>query len=149
MREGGRLASRGDKNEPALEIDCPLSRIDQNPSGLDNPARSRIARNLVLAKERLDTFGKNFYRFFLASHDRGKIELEILGANAMLGEILLGSPEDLARFQERLTRNAADAQAGSAEFLLPFHASNVQPQLRRADGGHVSSRTAANDDEIV
>src|SRR5262249_57649777 len=69
--------------------------------------------------------------------------------NAMLGEILFGSPEELARFQESLTRNAADAEARSTEILLLFHAADIQAQLRGADGSHVSSRTGADDDEIV
>src|SRR5262249_10420164 len=67
----------------------------------------------------------------------------------MMREIFFCPPEELARFQERLTRNAADAQAGSTEILLLLNAGDIQAQLRGTDSSHVSSRTGADDNEIV
>jgi hypothetical protein len=56
---------------------------------------------------------------------------------------------EMARFEQRLARNAADAQAGAAEHLFLFDAGDVQAELGRANGGDVTAGTCADDDEIV
>ena len=61
----------------------------------------------------------------------------------------------LGGFEQRLGRNAAGVGAGAAEhgaavLVLPLvDAGHLELVLRRADGGGISSRTAADDDHIV
>ena len=56
---------------------------------------------------------------------------------------------DLGIEEQRLGRNAADVQAGSAQLLLFFNERHRQPKLRRAKRRGIPARPAANDCYIV
>ncbi len=51
--------------------------------------------------------------------------------------------------KQGLGRDAAQVQASAPQLLLPLDQSDLQPILAGADGGCVSSRTAADDDDVV
>ena len=62
---------------------------------------------------------------------------------------------ELARFEQRLRRNAAGVRAGAAEhgravLVLPLvDASHLELVLRGANGGGIARRTATDDDHVV
>ena len=60
--------------------------------------------------------------------------------------------DDLQRvrvLEERLGRDAPPQQAGSAERLLFFDDSRLQPELRGTNGRHIAAGTGAYDDYVV
>ena len=56
-------------------------------------------------------------------------------------------PVHFRTVHQRLRRNAADVQAGAADFVL-FDQGHVRTELRRADRRHVSARTASDDEDL-
>ena len=83
-----------------------------------------------------------------AEHDR-QIEFDAGGANAMLGQRMLGFVQPVRRFQQGLAGDAADAKASAAETRFPFDAGDVHAELRGANRGRISAGPAADDDQIV
>ena len=80
--------------------------------------------------------------------------LRPLHADAVVGEVVAGVLEVLARLQQRLARDAADVGAGAARRraalgVLPLvDAGGVEAELRGADGGDVAAGAAADDDDV-
>src|SRR5262249_21371731 len=64
-------------------------------------------------------------------------------------EAVRGLAVELARLQQGLARDAADAQASATEGLLLLHAGHPETELCGADGGDIPSRPSAHDHQVV
>ena len=54
----------------------------------------------------------------------------------------------IARSEQRFARDAADVQTGAAELLVLFDNGGLQSELPGADGGDITARSGADDDDI-
>src|SRR6185503_12147407 len=79
---------------------------------------------------------------------RRQVELDAGDLDAVGGEALLRLREGLARVEERLARDAADAEARAAERGRLLDDGDAHAELRGADGARVAAGAAADDDEI-
>ena len=103
-------------------------------------------RNLVLLHEKSDAVGQLFGHGPAALDDPVEIEAETLDAETEdfgLGDL----PVELGGAQERLGGNAAPVQADAPE-MLPLDDRRPHAELGGANGGHVTARSAADNDEI-
>ena len=130
-------------------LNASVCRGDVYLAGPGEAAVAEVARDFVFAKQEVDAFAERVDDLFFAAEHRGQVELDVADFHAVLGQSVLCFGEFLARFEQRLAGNAADAQAGAAEARFAFDAGGVQAQLCGADGGDVSAGSAADDDQVV
>jgi hypothetical protein len=52
------------------------------------------------------------------------------------------------RLEQRLRGNAADIQAGAAQGAALLDAGGLEAELGRTDGGDITARAAADDDDV-
>src|SRR5690606_25132963 len=78
-----------------------------------------VRGDLVGLEQRGDAAGELFDDLVLAANHRVNIQLRILEADAVLAEQVVHVPELTRGIQQRLGRNAAHAQAGTAERRFP------------------------------
>jgi hypothetical protein len=95
--------------------------------------------------EALDMLGDD--AVFALEH-RGPVERERAdAANAKLRRMIQVVP-NLGVEEQRLGRNAADVQAGSAQLVALLNQRNLQPVLRAANGRRIPGRSAANNRHV-
>ena len=105
-------------------------------------------RDLVLPEEELDALRVLRHDVVLALEHAREVDLDVADADAVLGGVLAQELDVLGRVEERLGRDAADVDAGAAERLVHLDADGVEAKLGGADGGNVSARAAADDDDV-
>ena len=104
---------------------------------------SGVPRHLVLLEEHLHAAREVGDDLVLPLQHHGKVQGDTLYLYTVRGEGGLRLVVALTRFQERLARNAADAEAGASQRRLLLHAGDVHAELRRADGADVSAGPGA------
>ena len=145
----GGLAAGGDDDVLGGDLDGAVFGFDDRAAGADEAGRAEVARDLVLLEEAVDAAGERIDDFVLAGEHRGEVEADVAGVDAVLGERVLGFGVALARFEQGLAGDAADAEAGAAEAVFFFDAGDVLAELRGADRGDVSAGSAADDEDVV
>ena len=106
--------------------------------------------DLVLLEQVLDPAGQSFDRIGLIGLKRGQIEFDLAQLHAITGQRATGRFFKLFRpMEQRLRRNAADVEAGTAQRFARFHASRLQAQLRRADCADIAAGTGADEDHVI
>ena len=61
---------------------------------------------------------------------------------------MLGVVIDLRRAQQRLGGDAAPVETNAAQ-MLALHHGGLEAKLRRANGGDITARPAADDEDVV
>ena len=93
------------------------------------------------------------HRVFAFEHLR-HVHLHAGGCDAMLSEMVVGLVKMFRRLQQGFRRDAAHVGAsatkcGATGVVLPFvDTSDLKAQLCRADGGDVTARASADDDDV-
>jgi hypothetical protein len=85
----------------------------------------------------------------LALQHRCEVETDAAHLDAVLGEAGFRFLVEVRRLQQRLRRDAADVEAGTAQRRPLFDACRAQAQLRRTDGRHVAAWPGADHHHIV
>src|SRR3990167_8231693 len=123
-------------------------------NGFDEGATAVEEADLVLLEQVQDAIVVLLHNLVLAAHHLGHVHRHLAGADAVLGEVLVGVLEMLGRLQQRLGGDAAHVRAGAAGgrtalVVLPLvDAGHVEAQLRGADGADVAAGAAADDDDV-
>ena len=110
--------------------------------------------HLVLLEQVQDAVVVLLHDGVLASEHPGDVDPEVLHRDAVVAEVLRRFLVVLRGLQQRLGRDAAHVGAGAARgrparLVLPLvDARGVETELRRADGGDVAARAAADDDDV-
>ena len=111
-------------------------------------------RHLVLLEEVQDAVVVLLDHGVLAPEHLGHVDAQVVEADAVIGKGVTRVLEVLARLQQRLRRDAPDVGAGAARsraalVVFPLvDARRAEPQLCRADGGHIAARPATDDHHI-
>ena len=66
----------------------------------------------------------------------------------MFSGFLLREMQVITGSEQRFAGDAADVQAGAAEFLVFFDNRGLEPELTRANGADISARPGTNDYDI-
>src|SRR4029077_2333087 len=97
-----------------------------------------------------DSIVARLHHLVLALEHLDEVELEALHAHSVLRETVSGLLEIFRRLQQRLEGNPADIGAGAAKRRLSVgrlpvvDAGRFQPELRRADRGHITAWTTSD-----
>ena len=67
----------------------------------------------------------------------------------MLGHGVIRVVVQVRCVQQRLGRDASHVEAGTSEGAAPLDAGHLEAELGALDGGDVSARTAADDDDVL
>ena len=111
-------------------------------------------RNLVLAEQQPDAAGEGIDDLVLARHHLRHVDGDFLDSDTVLAELVQRALVIFRGFEQRLGRNAADVQAGSAKACLALDvfpvvdANRIQPELRGAYGGRVTARSGSDHCDI-
>ncbi len=116
---------------------------------IDQLAEAAHDLDLVLLHQVADAGRELAHHVEFALHHRAEIDLDILGDDAVRREAFAGEMQVFRRGQERLARDAADVEAGAAERLVLFDNDDLETKLRGADGGDITTGTAADDDQLI
>src|ERR1700730_12271099 len=103
----------------------------------------------MLLQQKADTVNIGGDRLVLMLHPRGKIEFRLAGDAPEAGKLVRDFREFIRGMEQRLRRNAADVEAGSAMRLAFFHDGDLEAELRRADRADIAAGTGSDDDKIV
>ena len=114
---------------------------------LQRPAPLR-PRDLVLPEQELDALRVLPDDVVLPLEHRREIERQLSDADAVRRRRVSSKLVMLRRRQQRLGRNAADVDARAAERLVHLDANGGQPELRGTNGGDITARAAADDDDV-
>ncbi len=154
-RQLDRIRTGGDDHVGALELDDFAVVLGD----LDHVARLQftetvVGGDLVGLEQHGDAASELLDDLVLAANHRFDVHLGILEADAMVAKDVAHVPELARGVQQRLGRDAAHAQAGTAQRRLAIlaqgsvDAGGLQTQLRGADGGVVAGRTGTDDDNV-
>ena len=66
----------------------------------------------------------------------------------MFGRFFFCKNKMVAGGEKRFARDAADVEAGAAEFFIFFDDGGLESELGGADGGDIAARTGADDDDV-
>ncbi len=139
----------------ALELDLAAFMLGH----LDDVARLQLAEavvrgDLVGLEQHRDAAGELLHDLVLAADHGGHVHLGVVEADSVVAEQVAHVPELARGIQQRLGRNAAHAQAGTAQCRLAVlaqgrvDAGDLHAQLRRTDGGVITGRTGTDDDDV-
>src|SRR5690606_10685248 len=112
-------------------------------------------RDLVLAEQELDALGHPAHDRRLARLHLRDVEAHAVDVDAVRAVALAHQLVSLAGSEQRLRRDAADVQAGSAERELAFvvapalDAGDVHAELRGADRRDVAAGAGTDHDDVV
>jgi hypothetical protein len=67
----------------------------------------------------------------------------------MAAELFFSLPEPFAGFEQGFAGDTTDAQASSSQSRSFFDTGYLEAKLRGANGGNITARTSANDEEIL
>ncbi len=148
-RQSGHRRAGGDHDVLGLELLVTVGAVYRDLAGGGDLAATQVAGDLVLLQQEGDAVGVGFHYPFLAlEHDR-EIQADPFDVHAVLGEVVVGVEVALARLEQRLAGDAADAHAGATESVFSLHTGDIEAELRRADGSDVASGAGADDDQVV
>src|SRR5262249_21682952 len=122
-----RFAARSNDNALGGEALLAAGAGQRNFARSSQSRMPQVASDLVLAKQAIDTLAENLDDLLLAAEHRGQVQLDAADLHTVLGHLLPGSRELLARFKKRLARNAADSQTRPTEARFLLHTSRIQP----------------------
>ena len=123
--------------------------INAHTAGSKEPSMTAIAGDFVFFEQLADAARQaGDDPLFAAEHGR-QVEFDARQFHAVLGEAYASLVVAFARFEQRLARDAADAQAGAAERFFFFDAGDSQAELSAADGGHVAARPRADHEQVI
>src|SRR5262245_1662306 len=115
----------------------------------DDAAGAMHGIDLVLLEQELDPFDVALDAGVLELHQAIEIELRGFYLDPHAAEAVTGLFEQLGGMQQRLGRDAADIETGTAVGGALLHHRGLQAQLCRPDGAHIAAGAGADDDEIV
>jgi hypothetical protein len=110
--------------------------------------------DLVGLEQHRDAAGELLHDLVLAADHRRHVDLRVLEADAVVAEQVAQVPELARGVEQRLRRDAADAQAGAAERRLAVlaerrvDAGDLHAQLGGADRGVVAGGAGADHDDV-
>src|SRR6185437_6557293 len=113
------------------------------PSGPD------VGRDFIFLEQEGDAIGQPLNDAIFAGEHGGEIEAQLTDLDTVLVEVRFGLSIQFARVEQRLAGNAADVETGAAQGGTLLDAGDAHAQLRRANGGHITTRPRANHDEII
>jgi hypothetical protein len=126
-----------------------VGRADLHHVRAGEPPRAPVAGDFVLGEQRIDALGERADDVGLPLHHRRQVEVDRTDTDAVHGQLVPGDLQLVARFQQRLGRDAADPEAGAAELRLALDDGGIQPALGGADRRHVAPRSPADHDQVM
>ena len=124
-------------------------RLDGHASRRGDATLAAHPVDLVLLEQIGDAVDVGGDRVVLVLHHRAEIELGRRDDDAEGREAMRRLVEHFGGVEERLGRNAADVEAGSAERLHLLDHGDLHAELGRANGADVAAGAGADDNEIV
>jgi len=121
---------------------------DVDPSVAREPRGALDPLDLVLLEEIGHAVGEPLHHAVLALVQRGHVDLRLGHLDAVVLGLVADLLEQLGAVQQRLAGDAPDAHAGAAERRLLLDARRLEPELRRADGGHVPAGARAEHHQV-
>jgi hypothetical protein len=147
--QGSAEAAGREQHPLRFELGRAVRALDGDACAARQAPGAGVARDLVLLEQTVDALRQGGHDAILALHHRAQVERQAAGGDAMGGELVAGARIQLARLEQGLARDAAHAQARSAQARLLLDAGHVQAELRRAQRRHVAARAGAEHDQIV
>ena len=114
---------------------------------LGEDAEALEHRHLVLAQQALDAGRELVDHLVLARHDDGQVELRLPGHDAerlRVRELV----EQVGRVQQRLGRDAAAMEAGSAQERILLDDGGLEAELPGADRGDIAAGAGAQNCDV-
>ena len=144
-----RHAARRDDDVFGFDFLCLAGRrFDGDLAGRGDRSETLERRHLVRFHQRADAAVHRFHDLVLALKHLREIDRNVVDHDAMFGRFLFCEHDVVARGEQRLARNAADVETGAAEILFLFDNRGLESELAGADGGYITARTGANDDNV-
>ena len=125
-----------------------LVRLDPHFARLGDGAETGEGRDFVALHQRAHASGERFHDLVFATEHGREVEADLVEHDAVFGRFLFCKNKMVAGGEQRLARDAADIEAGAAEFIVLFDDGGFESELRGADGGDVAARTGADDDDV-
>src|SRR5262249_32752497 len=104
--------------------------------------------DLVLTQQEGDAVDIVLHASVLEGEHGSEVEL-VPYLDSHAGEAVSGFNRASARGQQRLGRDAADIETGTAMSSALLHHCDLHAELSRTNGGDIAARTCADDDEVV
>ena len=104
--------------------------------------------DLVLLEQKGDALGQAVDHLVLAAQHLLEVERDGGDLDPVIGEMRRGLDEFFGTLQQRLRRDTADIEAGTAEHAALVDAGDLHAELRRADRRDIAARPGADDDQI-
>ena len=123
--------------------------FDNHASGRGDPPLPPHPIDLVLLEQERDAVDVGGDGVVLMLHHGAEIELRRPDYDPEGPKTVARLVEHLGGVEERLRRDAADVEAGSAQGLHLLDDRDLHAQLRCADRANVAAGTRADDDEVV
>ncbi len=123
-------------------------RLDLHFAWLGDGAESSKGGDFVALHQGADAAGEGFHDLVFAAEHGREIEADLVEDNAVFGGVVFCEKEMIARGEERFAWNAADVEAGAAEFAVFFDDSGFKSELRGTNGRDVAARAGADDDDV-
>src|SRR5581483_1483707 len=138
---------RARRDDRLLERDV-LASVDRDRVRVAEPTEAFHPLHAVRLEEGRDTGRHLLDDAGLPRVRGGEVEPRLADLHAELREALFRLLQRERRLHPRLRRDAADAEAGTAEFRLLLDARDLRAQLGRADRGGVSPGAAPEDGDV-
>ncbi len=150
IEAGKRGGLRAGRDQDARALEKPgVGAVDLDASGRGDPRAPGQARDPVLFEEALHAVGEALHDPVLPGHHRAEVHGDVARPDAVRAEVVARRPVELARVEQGLRGDAADAQARAAERRLLVDAGHAHAELGRADGGDVAAGAGADHDQVV
>src|SRR5690606_34301144 len=104
--------------------------------------------DLVLAEQELDALGVLRDDIRLAGLHGGQVNAQVVDVNAVLRRVQAQPLDVFGGAEQRLGRNAADVDAGTAQCRVTFDAGDGKAELRGTNAGDIAARSAAEHDDV-
>jgi hypothetical protein len=122
--------------------------LDHDLAGRADGALAGEGVDLVLLEQEGDAVDVGGDGLVLVLHHAREVELRLDHDAEMLHPVR-GLGEHLGGVEQRLRRDAADIEAGSAERVALLDDADLQPELRGADGADIAAGAGAYHDDVV
>ena len=143
-----RLRAGGDQNVLRFERLGAFVGLDFHLAGAFDGGEAGESLDLILLHQKLDAFGVFLDDAVLALDHLRVVEHRLLDRDAFVGGVVGEAPQ-LGGVQQRLGRNAADMQAGAAQFGVFFNDGGFQSVLAGAHRCRVAAGAATNHNQVV
>src|SRR5437763_4862979 len=108
-----------------------------------------VASDVVLLEQGFHSSGKSRDDLVLAPQHVWQLKLQLADLDTMDGELFLGFPEALARFQQCLAGDTADTEASPAQSGNLLDAAHIQTKLGCPNGRNITTRTRTDNDQVM